>query len=128
MSVVELGFWLEQSTCHIASCLLEDGKVYAVDHWLGSKEHQTPKRKDVYHLLPTLYQQFLSNVVHKGLYRKIIPWEMTTEDAAVYAQQKGIHIDLVYVDASHDEESVYEVDCFFCVSPMFQGCFLIDSD
>ncbi|MDJ0651884.1 MAG: glycosyl transferase family 90 [Simkaniaceae bacterium] len=109
--VIELGSWLGQSTCHIASCLPEDGKVYAIDHWLGSEEHQTPKRKDVSHLLPTLYQQFLSNVIHKGLYRKIIPWKMTTKDAVAYAQQKGLPIDLVYVDASQDEESVYNDLC-----------------
>ena len=109
--VVELGSWLGQSTCHIASCLPEDGKVYAVDHWLGSVEHRTPNRKDVYHLLPTLYEQFLSNVIHNGLCNKIIPWKMTTEDAAIYAQQQGIKIDLVYVDASHDEENVYNDLC-----------------
>src|ERR1700733_14361157 len=39
-TVVEVGSWLGKSTIHIASLLPEDGKVYAIDHWLGSAEHQ----------------------------------------------------------------------------------------
>ncbi len=106
--VVELGSWLGESTCHIASCLPKNGKVYAVDHWLGSEEHRPSGKsfKLVGSFLPTLYQQFLSNVIHQGFYHKIIPWKMTTDDAAEHAQEMGIHIDLVYVDAAHKDTNV----------------------
>ncbi len=110
-TVVELGSWLGKSTRHIAKLLPDDGKVFAVDHWLGSVEHQSPERTDVQHLLPSLYEHFLSNVVQEYLTEKIFPLRMTTVDAVQKIRQLGIKIDLVYVDASHDEESVYKDLC-----------------
>ena len=39
--VVEVGSWIGLSTRHIASILKQpNAKLYAVDHWLGSAEHQ----------------------------------------------------------------------------------------
>lgn len=99
--VIELGSWLGKSTRHIASVLPEDGVVFAVDHWLGSAEHQQSVE------LSVLYEQFLSNTIHAGLASKIIPMKMTTLEAAEEFRKKGPTPDLVYVDASHDEESVY---------------------
>lgn len=106
--VVELGSWLGASTCHMGDLLHGKGKLFAVDHWLGSREHQRLERTDVVSLLPTLYEQFLSNVMHRGLTSTIIPWRMTTEQAADKMRDAKIPIDLIYLDASHDENSVYE--------------------
>lgn len=103
--VVELGSWLGASSIYIARKLKEGGKLYAVDHWKGSIEHQNPNQKDVLHLLPTLYEQFLSNIIHANLTNIIIPIKNTTLEAA---KNLSIKPDLVYVDASHDEESVYQ--------------------
>ena len=102
--IVELGSWLGGSAMYMAKLLPSNGKIYCVDHWLGSEEHHRPHRTDVKHLLPTLYQQFLSNIIHSELTDKIIPYRATTVEAA-----KSLHVtpDLVYVDASHDSESVY---------------------
>ena len=107
-TVVELGSWLGKSTVHIAQNLPEGAKVYAVDHWLGSTEHHSPNRKDVQKFLPSLYEQFLSNVIHFNLTKKIIPSRMTTNEAAVKMRENAIVADMVYVDASHDEASVYQ--------------------
>jgi cephalosporin hydroxylase len=101
--VVEIGSWLGQSTRHIASLLPRDGKVYAVDHWLGSVEHQ-PGNSAWHPSLPQLYEQFLSNVIHTRLTHKIIPVRMTSLDAA---KQLEVTPDLVYIDGAHDYESVY---------------------
>lgn len=101
-TVVELGSWIGISTAHIASLLPPEGKVYAVDHWLGSADHHAIQ--ELSPLLPHLYEQFLSNVIHMGQAEKITPVRMTTLEAA---QTLNIIPDLVYVDASHDEESVY---------------------
>ncbi len=112
-TVVELGCWLGKSTRHIASILPEDGTVYAVDHWLGSAEHQGAPE------IPRLYEQFLSNVIHAKLTSKIIPKKMTTLEAAEEFKASGLQIDLVYVDASHDEASVYsDLAAYF---PLVQG-------
>lgn len=106
--VVELGSWLGVSTCHMADLLRGSGKLYAIDHWLGSTEHHEAGRTDISELLPTLYEQFLSNVMHRGLTNTIIPWRMTTEQAAHKMRDAQTIIDLIYIDASHDEKSVYE--------------------
>jgi predicted O-methyltransferase YrrM len=103
--VIELGVWMGSSTRHIASVIPDNGIVYAVDHWLGSEEHH---QNHVEHFLPTLYEQFLSNVIHAKLTHKITPLKMTTLEAAAFLKKKGIQPDLVYVDAAHDEKSVYE--------------------
>ncbi len=103
--VIELGSWLGASTIYMANLLPEDGLIYAIDHWKGSIEHNTPDRKDVYHLLPTLYEQFLSNIIYANLTDKVIPIKMTTNEAS---QILNVSADLIYIDASHDEESVYQ--------------------
>ena len=105
--VIELGSWLGASTCHMAELLQGKGKLFAVDHWLGSPEHRIINRTDVASLLPTLYEQFLSNIMHRGLTDTVIPWRMTTEQAASKMRNEHIVIDLIYVDAAHDEKSVY---------------------
>ena len=106
--VVEVGCYIGLSTRHIASLLPPDGKVYAVDHWLGSEEHQPGAYNGKYcHTPPErLYQQFLSNVIHEGLQDKIIPVRMESREAAQYLS--GISVDLVYIDGSHDTDSVYK--------------------
>lgn len=120
--VIELGSWLGLSTRHIAKCLPYDGHVFAVDHWLGSDEHQieTPE------YLPTLYQQFLSNVIHEELTEKITPVKMTTLEAVDYFLKNEIVPDLIYVDASHDEKSVYaDLKAYF---PLVKGHGIICGD
>lgn len=120
--VVELGTWLGESARHIATVLPSDGIVYAVDHWLGSVEHHDmcPEK------LPTLYEQFLSNTIHANLTDKIIPLRMTTLEAVGELNQRAVVPDLVYVDASHDEESVYaDISAYF---PLVKGHGIICGD
>lgn len=104
-NVVEVGSWLGTSTRHIARVLPADGVVFAVDHWKGSEEHQESKEFEV--LLPTLFQQFLSNVIHENLIHKIIPVRMDSLSAAEKLKPLNTHIDLIYLDGDHTLESVY---------------------
>lgn len=98
-TVIEVGSWLGKSTRHIARSIPKNGKVYAVDHWLGSLEHQGGEN------LRKLYQQFLSNIIHKKLTHKIIPIRMASVDAE--KALSDIFPDLIYIDASHEMEDVY---------------------
>ena len=102
--IVELGTWLGSSAIFMASRLDEDGKLYSVDDWTASSDQSIQLDKSVHSKLPTLYQQFLSNVIHHNLTDKIIPVRMKTLEAA---KALNIKADLIYVDASHDEESVF---------------------
>lgn len=95
---IEVGCWLGASTRHIASLLPQGGKLYAVDHFLGSEEHQNNGR------IHRLYRQFLSNVIHAGLTDKIIPVKMYSLEAAQYLS--NITADFIYIDAGHKTEDV----------------------
>ena len=101
--VIELGSFLGLSTSYMGKKLKDEGKIYAIDHWMGSIEHQG--RPDVDHLLPSLFEQFLSNMVHQNLQGTVLPLKMTTVEASSLFHSG--QADLIYVDASHDEESVY---------------------
>lgn len=104
-TVIEVGSWLGKSTRHIAKHLPKKGKVYAVDHWLGSAEHQPNGSADCKDL-STLYDQFLSNVIHAKLTDKIIPIRMASIDAEKHLSH--VIPDLIYIDASHETEAVYQ--------------------
>ncbi len=112
--VLEVGSWLGLSTSFIASLLPEDGVVFAVDHFEGSLEH----KMDHYKELPTLYQQFLSNMVHTNSYKKVKPIRACSKDAAKLVHET---FDLIYIDASHDEASVYEDLCVWEKKLTFHG-------
>jgi predicted O-methyltransferase YrrM len=101
MVAIEVGSWLGTSTRFIAQHMPEQGKLYAVDTWMGSNEevHQRDSR------LPYLYQLFLSNVKHAGLEEKIIPVRMKSLEAA---QALNVKADFIYIDASHETADVYQ--------------------
>jgi len=101
MTIVEVGSWLGLSTHHMAKLLPQGGKVYAIDTWEGSPEHQGNP------ILDTLYDQFLSNVIHAHLTDKIIPVRM---DSITASQTLNVIADLIYIDANHSYECCY-ADC-----------------
>ncbi|MBP9765527.1 class I SAM-dependent methyltransferase [Candidatus Babeliales bacterium] len=104
--VVEVGSWLGGSTRHMASLMDLKGKLYAVDTFEGSEELLTDERFSW--MIPTLYEQFLSNVIHAGLTDRIIPVKMRSTDAAEFLKNSIGYADLVYIDAAHDTDSVYQ--------------------
>ena len=100
--VIEIGSWLGKSTRYFAAKVGLQGKVYAIDTWLGSdqeKEHQVDPR------LKHLYQLFLSNTIQAGFANIIVPFKMKSQEAASALNVKG---DLIYIDGAHDYKSVYE--------------------
>lgn len=99
---IEVGSWLGTSTRFTAEKLPAAAKVYAIDTWAGSPNEQE-QLKDP--RMPYLYQLFLSNVKHANLCHKIIPVRMNSLEAS---KALNVKADLVYIDASHDEESVYQ--------------------
>ncbi|MBI2345143.1 class I SAM-dependent methyltransferase [Candidatus Dependentiae bacterium] len=103
-TVIEVGSWLGASTRHIASLLQANGKLYAVDTWEGSVEHY--ENQEWKKMLPTLYEQFLSNIVHAQLTDRIIPVKSTSINAALDLKNQINKVDLIFIDAGHDTESV----------------------
>lgn len=89
--VIEVGSWMGQSTLAIAKLLPENGLVCAVDTWEGSpnETHHAPK------ILATLYDQFLSNIIHEQLTHKIIPVRM---DSLQAAKILTVQPDMIYME------------------------------
>lgn len=106
-TVVELGSWLGKSSRFIARHLVRGGKLYCVDTFEGGSDHKAGIEID---RLPTLYSQFLSNIIHAGLQDRVVPLKMTTLEAAA-ALENRVAPDLVYVDAEHTTEAVYADLC-----------------
>jgi hypothetical protein len=108
-TVVEVGSWIGGgSTRHIGNLLkLKGGALYAVDTWLGSSTQQL-NQEHYQPILPQVYQQFLSNMIHWDLTQTVIPIRM---DSVAAAQMLKIQPDLIYIDAEHTAPAVYADLC-----------------
>lgn len=113
--IVEVGTWKGQSAITMGKIINKlnlPTKLYCIDTWLGALEFitslkDTPERnlllKNGY---PQIYYQFLSNVVHNNLENIIQPIPTTSSIGWKYLQYYNIQADLIYIDASHEEEDV----------------------
>ena len=88
--------------------------IHCVDTWLGAIEFwsslkETEERNLLLrHGYPQIYYQFLSNVIHNGLQDTILPFPNTSENGFRYFRDIKLTADLIYIDASHEEEDVYK--------------------
>jgi hypothetical protein len=106
--IIEVGTWKGMSAINMASLIKRHGvtecEIVCVDTWLGSYENwehhfDSLQLENGY---PTLYRQFMTNVVVSGHDDIITPFPISSNNAAVFLQHKGVSADLVYVDAGHD--------------------------
>lgn len=124
--VIELGAWLGSSTLHIAHLLPSDGLVFTVDHWFMPPYNTCIQPWYAQSDVSNLYRQFLSNVLHCGLEKKIIPVLGDTKFGLEQFAKNNIVPDLIYVDADHEEESVYtDISNYF---PLVKGHGIICGD
>ncbi len=115
--IVEVGTWKGASALEMAAVVRDAAlstQVLCVDTWLGALEFWTeqndPERYAslrLCHGYPTVYYQFLANVCHKGLQDLIVPFPQTASIASLWLRYYGITAEMVYIDASHEEEDVY---------------------
>jgi hypothetical protein len=115
--IVEVGTWKGGSAIHMAEEVAKAGlntQILCIDTWLGGLEFWTEQNvPDRYGSLrlqngwPQVYYQFLANVCHKGHQQRIIPFPQTSSIGALWLRFFGLNADLIYVDASHEEEDVY---------------------
>ena len=109
--VIEVGSWKGLSTCTMAAHLDALGctaaRVVAIDTWLGSPEHMRMAELGARELgVPTLYRQFLANVLAKGLHRYVYPFPISSVQGGHFLEQNGVEADVVYIDAGHEYEAV----------------------
>lgn len=112
--IIEVGTWKGASAFRLLRRALKHGDagIVCIDTWLGSPEHwlrpaAIPMLK-LLHGRPTLYEQFLANVVHAGLQDHVVPLPLPSRLASIVLRQMGVLAPLVYIDGAHDEASVRE--------------------
>lgn len=100
--VVEVGSWKGRSAVFIASMLEQQDRgmrLTCVDHWQGSDEPDHEADEDV--KAGRLYEVFRTNTAP---FKCIRPLRMASVEAASTFPDGSIY--LLYLDASHDEDSV----------------------
>lgn len=104
--VVELGSWKGRSTVWLASGVRDrgEGRVYAVDHWYGSKSEAHSRLLKDYGE-DQLFQEFLANLDRLGLADVVTPVKSPTV-AAARSWPEDRKIGLLFIDASHDYADV----------------------
>lgn len=116
-TIIEVGTWKGQSAITMGNAVRDLGlntKIHCVDTWLGAIEFwDTLKNTQERNLslkngYPQVYFQFLSNVVHNKLEDIILPFPNTSENGYRYFKNNNITPELIYIDASHEEEDVYK--------------------
>jgi hypothetical protein len=111
-------------------CDAKELEVVCVDTWLGSVEHWTDNtdfKNFMRNGRSRLYEQFLSNVIHKGLQNNITPFPIDSINAYEVCAKLGIVADLIYIDAGHDYNSV-RIDLVNWASILRPGGYLIGDD
>lgn len=109
--VVEIGSWLGASALYMASHT--DAEILCIDTWTGAPEMWTDKDDPerygslrIEHGMPTIYRDFLSNVVRAGKAHQITPFPVPSTVGLTVLQKLGIKPDLVYIDGDHTYRSV----------------------
>ena len=112
--IIEVGTWKGASAINMALLMKQqgiDGVVICVDTWLGSLVHRSNAEWRNSLLLkngyPSIYFEFLSNVVAAGLANNILPIPQTSTNAYLWLKQNSVQAPLIYIDADHDAVNVY---------------------
>jgi hypothetical protein len=114
-TIIEVGTWLGASAIHMAGLCRSLGlptKIYCVDTWLGAGEFWNENWNQPAHDLrlkngyPSVYYEFLANVVQHGFEDTIIPVPNTSFIGSCIFRHRHILADLIYIDGSHAYEDV----------------------
>ena len=134
--IIEVGSWKGGSAIHMAELMkqrTDNFEIVCVDTWLGSVEHWDGTaaglgwHDDLEMGRPTIYQQFMSNIIHKGWTDYITPFPIDSINAAEFFNRKNIKPDLVYIDAGHEYVSVKN-DLFVYANILRDGGYLLGDD
>jgi hypothetical protein len=113
--IIEVGSWKGSSAIVMARNALSfetDVIMLCIDTWLGSNEilWRNPEFRKLLKIkngYPSLYPQFLANVISEQLTKTIFPLPMTSTAAAELLSAYEVEADLIYIDAGHQEPEVY---------------------
>jgi predicted O-methyltransferase YrrM len=103
--VVEVGSFKGKSTCYLAEGCRRSGRgmVFAVDHFMGSPEHQKGGHEETAEIVETgsTFPQFLANLDRYGLLRLVAPIKASSQAAA---RDFSASARMVFIDGDHSYE------------------------
>lgn len=106
---VEVGSWRGRSACYMGVEILNQNKkikMFCVDTWFGSEENQGHQILDQ----DGLYKEFIKNI--EPLSDVISPIRKSSIEAS--KQFEDLSLDFVFIDASHDYNSVkQDLECWY---------------
>jgi hypothetical protein len=119
---IEVGVWKGLSTAYMASGVRardRGGVHFAVDTWLGdstmwllignanatSRPDKT-RSLNLIHGRPSIYHEFMCNMVDLGLQPFVVPLSLPSVMAAQVFARRHVTADVVHIDASHEYEDV----------------------
>jgi len=111
--IIEVGTWNGGSALLMADILQRnkiDAEILCIDTWMGSVEQwrdgpvnsNFEKRRH-----PANLYQFLFNVIHEKKQNIITPFPQTSLNAALILENLNIKADMIFLDASHEQDHVY---------------------
>ena len=105
-AIVEIGSFMGKSTCCLAQGAkdAQREKVYAVDHFTGSPEHQAEAGCEIKELIEqgTTFHKFQENIRNFGVDDYVVPIKASSQEAA--ASWNG-PIRLLFIDADHSYQA-----------------------
>ena len=120
--LVEVGTWKGASVINMANLSKNAGvntQFICVDTWLGSNDGLWINDEYRESLLleggyPTMYRQFIRNILDTGIADRVFPLPMTSSAACHLLKRLGVRPDAVYIDAGHKEEEVtIDLDLYY---------------
>jgi len=109
--IVEIGSWLGASALYMAQHT--DAEILCIDTWTGAPEMWTDRGDtERYQALkieqgmPTIYLDFLSNVMRAGKTHQITPFPVPSTVGLTVIRKLGIKPDLIYIDGDHTYRNV----------------------
>lgn len=109
--IVEVGSWMGGSALWMAEHT--SAEIVCIDTWTGAREMWTNTNDpDRYGALkhengyPTIYRDFLSNVVKAGKQDQITPFPVPSSVGLPALLDLGVKPDLIYIDGDHSFNSV----------------------
>jgi len=107
--IVEVGSFVGESSIFMAKEIKAqkmDTAIIAVDTWYAGIDHWNGAREKIkpHFGRPDLYYRFVANVIVHGCQDVIVPLATDSINGARILEFLGIAPDLVYVDASHENE------------------------
>jgi len=113
IDIIEIGTWKGLSANKIAKLCKsknKEARIVCVDTFLGSPEHMdgewASSGLDRVNGIPCLFETFRNNTKILQNHDMIYPFPISSMEAAHFMLKKQVNFDIIFIDGSHEYESV----------------------